>query len=139
MPKSDARDAPLASTVEPPRAQRLRDYATQVLAVAGADVTKLRHDPMELLTRAVQPVLWLLLFGEVMAQVRGLSTGHLRSRLSLRGHPRAEHAVRRDILWLPSGSAISVCYTATSSLRHRGPRSSLARRSRRRCEGFLKP
>ena len=39
MPKSDARDAPLASTVEPPRAQRLRDYATQVLAVAGADVS----------------------------------------------------------------------------------------------------
>jgi len=39
MPKSDAGDAPLASTVEPPNAQRLRDYATQVLAVAGADVT----------------------------------------------------------------------------------------------------
>jgi ABC-2 type transport system permease protein len=74
MPKSDARDGPFASMVEPPDAQRLRDYATQVFAVAGADVTKLRHDPMELLTRAVQPVLWLLLFGEVMAQVRGLST-----------------------------------------------------------------
>ena len=77
MRKSDARDAPLASTVELPNSQRLHDYATQVLAVAGADVTKLRHDPMELLTRAVQPVLWLLLFGEVMAQVRGLSTGDL--------------------------------------------------------------
>jgi ABC-2 type transport system permease protein len=41
-------------------------------------VQKLRHDPLELFTRAVQPVLWLLLFGEVMAQVRGMSQGNLR-------------------------------------------------------------
>ena len=51
------------------------DYATQVLAVADAELRKLRHDPMELLSRAVQPALWLLLFGQVMAQVRGLSAG----------------------------------------------------------------
>jgi ABC-2 type transport system permease protein len=50
------------------------DYATQVWAVADAEVTKLRHDPIELVSRAVQPVLWLLLFGQVMAHVRGLST-----------------------------------------------------------------
>jgi ABC-2 type transport system permease protein len=41
-------------------------------------VQKLRHDPFELVTRAIQPVLWLVLFGEVMAQVRGLSTGGVR-------------------------------------------------------------
>jgi ABC-2 type transport system permease protein len=51
------------------------DYLNQMLAVADAELRKLRHDPMELATRAVQPVLWLVLFGEVMAQVRGLSTG----------------------------------------------------------------
>ena len=51
------------------------DYATQVLAVVDAELRKLRHDPMELLSRAVQPVLWLVLFGQVMAQVRGLSAG----------------------------------------------------------------
>jgi len=50
-------------------------YATQVLAVADAEARKLRHDPWELLSRAIQPVLWLVLFGEVMAQVRGLSWG----------------------------------------------------------------
>jgi len=48
-------------------------YATQVLAVADAERRKLRHDPMELVSRAVQPALWLVLFGQVMAQVRGLS------------------------------------------------------------------
>jgi ABC-2 type transport system permease protein len=48
----------------------------QTWAVAAAEVQKLRHDPLELVTRAVQPVLWLLLFGEVMAQVRGISPGN---------------------------------------------------------------
>src|SRR5450759_2129219 len=54
------------------------DYATEVYAVAGAEVSKLRHDPSELLTRAIQPAIWLVLFGEVMAQVRGLATGNGR-------------------------------------------------------------
>lgn len=51
------------------------DYATQVLAVADAEVCELRHDPWELVSRGVQPVLWLVLFGGVMAQVRGLAPG----------------------------------------------------------------
>lgn len=53
-------------------------YLTQVLAVADAEVSKLRHDPWELGSRAIQPVLWLVLFGEVMAQVRGLAPGGIR-------------------------------------------------------------
>jgi len=52
--------------------QRLADYFTQALAVADTEVRKLRHDPSELMTRALQPAIWLLLFGQVMAQVRGL-------------------------------------------------------------------
>ena len=53
-------------------------YLTQVHAVADAEVRKLRHDPSELMTRAIQPAIWLLLFGEVMAQVRGLTSGNGR-------------------------------------------------------------
>jgi ABC-2 type transport system permease protein len=56
----------------------LFNYVMQTWAVAAAEVQKLYHDPLELFTRAVQPVLWLLLFGEVMAQVRGVSPGNLR-------------------------------------------------------------
>ena len=55
----------------------LGEYATQTFAVSAAEVQKLYHDPLELLTRAVQPVLWLLLFGEVMARVRGVAPGDL--------------------------------------------------------------
>jgi ABC-2 type transport system permease protein len=57
--------------------QALGDYATQTFAVAAAEVQKLHHDPLELLTRAVQPVLWLMLFGEVMARVRGVAPGSI--------------------------------------------------------------
>jgi ABC-2 type transport system permease protein len=61
-----------------PRRSPLRfaaDCATQVFAVADAEARKLRHDPWELASRAVQPVLWLVLFGGVMARVRGLAPG----------------------------------------------------------------
>ena len=51
----------------------LVDFATQVFAVSDAEVRKLRHDPLELFTRAVQPVLWLVIFGKVMGQIRGLN------------------------------------------------------------------
>lgn len=45
--------------------------------IAEGELRKLRHDPTELLTRAVQPLLWLLIFGQVMAQTRAISTGNL--------------------------------------------------------------
>jgi len=53
------------------------EFGTHVLGVAEAEVRKLRHDPWELATRAVQPTLWLVIFGRVMAQVRGMPTGEM--------------------------------------------------------------
>jgi ABC-2 type transport system permease protein len=77
MAKPDARAVQPASTADQTVARTFSNYITQMLAVAAAEVEKLHHDPLELLTRAVQPALWLLLFGEVMAQVRGVSPGNL--------------------------------------------------------------
>jgi ABC-2 type transport system permease protein len=54
------------------------DTGTQIFGVDDAELRKLRHDPTELLSRAIQPALWLLLFGQVMAHVRGLSSGTTR-------------------------------------------------------------
>jgi len=73
MATSDAPAVPSANTAS----RTIGNYATQVWAVAAAEVQKLYHDPLELFTRAVQPVLWLLLFGEVMARVRGVAPGNL--------------------------------------------------------------
>jgi len=49
-------------------------YLRQAYGVAAAEAQKLWHDPLELGTRAVQPVLWLVLFGEVMARAHGLAS-----------------------------------------------------------------
>jgi len=77
MARSGERAARPANMVDRSVSQALCDYATQTYAVAAAEVAKLYHDPLELLTRAVQPVLWLMLFGEVMARVRGVAPGNL--------------------------------------------------------------
>ena len=50
-------------------------FVLQTLAVAEADIRKLVHDPVELLTRMVQPVLWLLIFGQVFTRTRAIPTG----------------------------------------------------------------
>lgn len=57
--------------------QAIVEFSRQVLAVAEAEVRKLRHDPLELLTRAVQPTLWLVVFGQVMSRVRAIPTGDM--------------------------------------------------------------
>ena len=49
----------------------------KTLALAGLELRKLRHDPTEIATRAVQPALWLLIFGEVFTRVRAIPTGDL--------------------------------------------------------------
>ena len=45
--------------------------------MADAEIRKLRHDPLELIMRAVQPTLWLVVFGQVMSRIRGVPTGRL--------------------------------------------------------------
>jgi ABC-2 type transport system permease protein len=59
-------------------ANEVIDFARQTVAVAEADVRKLIHDPVELFTRMIQPMLWLLIFGEVFTRVRVIPTGGVR-------------------------------------------------------------
>lgn len=49
----------------------------ETVAVAQAELRKLLRDPADLLSRAVQPVLWLAVFGQVFSRVRGVPTGDL--------------------------------------------------------------
>jgi ABC-2 type transport system permease protein len=59
---------------EPPGALR---FVADTATIADVELRKLRHDPVELLTRAVQPILWLLVFGQVLAAARAIPTGSL--------------------------------------------------------------
>jgi ABC-2 type transport system permease protein len=49
----------------------------QVIAIVEADVRKLRHDPSELITRMIQPSIWLLIFGQAMANAKAIPTGEV--------------------------------------------------------------
>lgn len=53
------------------------DFFKKTLTIAEWEVRKMRHDPTDILTRTVQPILWLLVFGEVFTRVRVFPTGHL--------------------------------------------------------------
>ena len=54
------------------------NYLQQIIyksyVMAEMEVRKLLHDPTELITRAIQPILWLGIFGEALSKVRAIPT-----------------------------------------------------------------
>ncbi len=50
-------------------------FLLKTLAIVAMDLRKLRRDPTELLTRAIQPALWLMVFGQVFTHARAIATG----------------------------------------------------------------
>ena len=75
--------APLTGLASPALARPANPAAAffravyKTLVIAGMELRKLRHDPTELLTRGVQPALWLLIFGQVFTRIRAIPTGQL--------------------------------------------------------------
>jgi ABC-2 type transport system permease protein len=57
--------------------QLVSGFVDKTLVIAEFELRKIRHDPTELLTRAVQPALWLLVFGQVFSRARVIPTGGL--------------------------------------------------------------
>jgi len=55
----------------------ITNFTGKTLTIAELEARKLHHDSTELITRAVQPALWLVIFGEVLASVRAIPTGSL--------------------------------------------------------------
>ncbi|HHY78785.1 MAG TPA: ABC transporter permease [Thermoanaerobacter sp.] len=52
-------------------------YIANSFTIAEMEIRKLHHDPTELFTRAVQPALWLLVFGQAFSKVRAIPTGNV--------------------------------------------------------------
>jgi ABC-2 type transport system permease protein len=68
--------APAVTLVRAPRGwQRLGATLSRVGAFAIVELQKLRHDRTELVTRMVQPALWLLIFGTTFSHLRVINTG----------------------------------------------------------------
>jgi ABC-2 type transport system permease protein len=49
---------------------------TDVFNITEFELRKIWHDPSQVFIRAVQPILWLLVFGQVMAKMNVISTGN---------------------------------------------------------------
>jgi ABC-2 type transport system permease protein len=52
-------------------------FIDKTLVIAELEARKLRHDPTEVIMRAIQPALWLLVFGEVFSRTHAVPTGGL--------------------------------------------------------------
>jgi ABC-2 type transport system permease protein len=52
-----------------------RALAEGTLAMAQAEMRKLRHDHLDIFTRSVQPLLWLFIFGTALRHDRALTLG----------------------------------------------------------------
>lgn len=57
--------------------QTCKRYLMQIAVIIEIDLRKLRHDPYELFTRMVQPIIWLVIFGQAMDKIKSLHTGSL--------------------------------------------------------------
>ncbi|MCH5677439.1 ABC transporter permease [Streptomyces gilvus] len=79
-PRTVSADAPRAGGIDlllrPPRPRAgWRLLPARVGAMCAVELQKLRHDRTELYTRAVQPALWLLIFGQTFTRIRAIPTG----------------------------------------------------------------
>jgi len=76
--------APPAASVDPRPAALstgpLQRMAAGTLAMAQAEMRKLRHDHLDIVTRSVQPLLWLFIFGTALSRNRTLTRGTLDYR-----------------------------------------------------------
>jgi ABC-2 type transport system permease protein len=61
---------------DPGPLQLLRTGVSRIGAMCLVELQKLRHDRTELVTRAVQPTLWLLVFGQVFTRIHAIPTGN---------------------------------------------------------------
>ncbi|MDP9403583.1 MAG: ABC transporter permease [Actinomycetota bacterium] len=76
--RSPAPAAPPDALVEAIPASSLpdavRSYCRTIAAMAEVEFHRVRREPSVILTRAAQPVLWLLVFGAAVSRVRGLGS-----------------------------------------------------------------
>jgi ABC-2 type transport system permease protein len=76
-PESIAGRASIATVLLPPADTPLaiaRRLTSRILTLCWVELRKIRHDRTELYTRAIQPALWLLIYGEVFTKIHAIPT-----------------------------------------------------------------
>jgi ABC-2 type transport system permease protein len=51
--------------------------ASRIATFCLVELQRLRHDRSELVTRAIQPILWLVIFGKTFSRIHAIPTGHV--------------------------------------------------------------
>ncbi len=74
-PAAWADDAPPTALRAPRGWRRWRALASRIGTFAIVELQKLSHDRTELVTRAIQPALWMLIFGETFTRLHTIPTG----------------------------------------------------------------
>jgi ABC-2 type transport system permease protein len=69
------RDPPDASHIPENEQMSLKRYLSSAFTLAEFELRKVRHDTSQIWLRSVQPALWLLVFGSVFSQIRGITSG----------------------------------------------------------------
>jgi len=54
-----------------------RRFGSRIATLCLVELRKVRHDRTELYTRAIQPALWLLIFGETFTRLHAIPTGEV--------------------------------------------------------------
>jgi ABC-2 type transport system permease protein len=68
--------APPAAWAEIPAGPPVwRRFGSRIATLCLVELRKVRHDRTELYTRAIQPALWLLIFGETFTRLHAIPTG----------------------------------------------------------------
>ena len=67
-------DAGLGSTGRYSPRIGLRQLTSRMITLCWVELRKIRHDRTELYTRAIQPALWLIIFGETFTKIHAIQT-----------------------------------------------------------------
>lgn len=55
----------------------MRDFLRETSAMIELELRRLRHDNTEMFSRAVQPILWLAVYGVILGAIRAIPTGSI--------------------------------------------------------------
>jgi ABC-2 type transport system permease protein len=68
--------APPSAWAEPRQRPAIR-LVSRIATFCLVELQKLKHDRSELITRAIQPILWLVIFGETFSRIHAIPTGNV--------------------------------------------------------------
>lgn len=74
-PRADLAKSAAGTLALPVQRSIFGNLVGKTFTIVEWEARKIRHDFTDLITRAVQPVLWLLVFGETFTRIRAIPTG----------------------------------------------------------------